>query len=344
MKRNNVRLPVALASAALLVVGMAACSTGIEETTDGPGTTELSISDPAELKIAFFSSATNNTYLQAGIEGAKDAAAELGATVEIFDGEFSAQKQFDQIQSAITSGKYNAFVVEPNDGNLMCDILTKDAADAGILVSIINIPICGRETNLGDETHEPGTVTFVGGQTLDVYQAWVASVVEENPDGAKVALIAGPDLGANTMNFWKAAETFESTDGFELVAKQTTDYTTAQAFEAAQTIMQANPELDIIMSNYSGMTRGVLEAVAGTDVEVYDFGGDTWALEQIGNGSLHQTVVMLPYSETQEAVLALGDAVKGADVPPFINLTENPALPGTPFITDDNMNEFTPEY
>ena len=92
------------------------------------------------------------------------------------------------------------------------------------------------------------------------------------------------------------------------------------------------------------MTRGVVEAVGGRDVQVFDFGGYLWALDQVKAGKLTSSVMMLPRQETREAIEALADYVKGEDVPPFINLTESKTLPRTPFATQDNVDDFTAEY
>ena len=346
MKTHRTLRVAALAVTTCL--SMAACSSGVTDTATG-GDTDAEIiaapvDDPADLKIAYFSAGSSNSYLQAAIDEANTVADELGADLDVFDGEFNAQTQYDQMQQALTSGKYNAFVVEPNDGNLVCDILTTEAPEKDVLVSVFNLPICGRATSLGEETYQPGTITYVGGQTLDVYQDWVQDVIDSHPDGAKIGLVSGPDLNANTICFFEAAQAFEDAEGFEVVAQQTTDYTTPKAFDAAQTIVQANPDIDIIMSNFSGMTRGVGEAVGGKDVEIYDFGGDEWALSQLESGGLESSVMMLPRQETREAIEAVADYVSGEDVPVFINLAESDSLPGTPFATPDNVDQFSAEY
>lgn len=325
-------------------LALTSCSTGIEKGKTSNKIIDAPVSDPADLKIAYFSAGTSNSYLQASIKEAKKVAGELDADLDVFDGQFDAQNQFDQMQQALTSGKYNAFLVEPNDGNLVCDLLTQEAPEKGVLVSVFNLPICGRDTKLGKQTHEPGTVTYVGGQTLDVYRSWIKSVTKAHPDGAKVGLISGPDLNANTLSFFEAAKGFKEDEGFTVAAKQTTDYTTPKAFEAARTMLQANPDLDVIMSNFSGMTRGVVEATGGKKVEVFDFGGDEWALGNVKDGSLTGTVMMLPRQETREAIEAVADYVEGKHVPPFIDLTESAELPGTPFVTARNVGEFTAQY
>jgi ribose transport system substrate-binding protein len=325
------------------VLALSACTVASSQTDSGPVQATASIADAKDLKIAYFSAGTSNQYLQAAIDEAKKFAGEKGVTVDVFDGQFDAQVQFDQMQTALTSGKYNAFAVEPNDGNLVCNLLTRDAPRRGVLVSVFNLPICGRATNLGEQTWQPGTVTYVGGQTLDVYKSWVEQVKAAHPDGATIALISGPDLNANTLSFFEAAKAFDAPK-YRIVAQQTTDYTTPQAFEAAQTIVRATPHLDVLMSNFSGMTRGVVQATAGTDVQVYDFGGDTWALDNVRSRALAGTVMMLPRQETREALQALVDTVSKAEVTRFVNLTGSSTLPGTPFVTPANVGDFTAEY
>jgi ribose transport system substrate-binding protein len=296
-----------------------------------------------DLKVAYFSAGSSNQYLQAAIAEAKAYAGQEGFSLDVFDGQFDAQTQYNQMQVALTGGKYNAFVVEPNDGNLVCNLLTKQAPAAGVAVSVFNEPICGRATALGEGTWQPGTVTYVGGQTLDVYEAWMQQVKKEYPNGAKIALIAGPSLGANTINFFQAAKAL--TGKWQVVAKQTTDYTTPAAFQAAQTIVRSNPGLNVIMSNYSGMSQGVVQATTGTKVAVFDFGGDQWALSQVKSGKLRSTIIMLPRQETKDALQAVVDLVQGQSVPKFINLATAATLPGAnPFVYQSNVGQYKAEY
>lgn len=338
-----------LTAAAALV--LSACSTASDQASKsanaGPAPA-ASITKPSQLKIAYFSAGTGDSYLQSAIKAAHAEASKLGAKLDVFDGQFNAQTQYNQIQTALTSGKYNAFAVEPNDGNLLCNQLTKQAAAKGILVSVFNEPICGRAVKSGDQLWQPGTVTYVGGQTVGSYNQWVKSIMAANPSGGKVAVITGPDLNANTLVMRAAEKPIKANSKFKIVSEQTTDYSTPKAFTAAQTILQANPGLGIIISNYSGMTQGIVQAVNGAGkkgkVKVYDFGGDSWSLGAVKAGNIAQTVVMLPKQETIEAIDALADVVSGKKVDHFIDLTKSPKLPGTAFVTPQNVAKFTAEY
>ncbi len=306
------------------------------------------IMDPSDLKIAYFSAGEGNTYLQANIDGLQETVAKIGATADIFDGKFSAQTQFDQIQTALDSGKYNALIVEPNDGNQLCKILTQDAAAKGILVVAATGALCGRDTQPGDGVWQPGTVAYVGGQTAGVYESWVARVMSDSPSGANVAVITGPTVNANTTNVDNALKQMTADPKFKIVAEQATDYTTPQAYAAAQSILQANPSLDIIMSNYSGLTQGVVKAVkdAGRlgQIKIYDVGGNAWSLDAIRNGELTLTVYLVPKDEISAAVLALRDYVGGTPGPHFVDMSKWPGLPGTNLVDKSNVAKFTAQY
>ncbi|MFE7243152.1 sugar ABC transporter substrate-binding protein [Streptomyces sp. NPDC057580] len=342
----------AVAAAAVLSLG--ACSTGVSSTGNDNRSTESSqpadVSKASDLKIAFFSSGENNTYLQAGIAAVKETAKKAGASVDVFDGKFDAQVQYNQVQTAITSGKYNAFVLEANDGNLLCNIATKQAKQAKILVSVINQPLCGRALKSGEDLWSPGTVTMVAGQTSDLYQDWVKQVARENPDGGKVAAVMGTSLSTNSISFKNALKMLvKENPKFKVVSQQYTDYTTPKASAAAQTILQANPDLDIIMSNYSGMTVGVTAGVKAAgrqkSVKVYDMGGDSWALKTVKSGDLAGTVVFLPKQEGVEGVQALIDTVEGKTVPRFIDLNKTDTLPADGvFVSPKNVDAYTAEY
>src|SRR5688572_22109665 len=71
----------AIALSVALFGGAASAEECAEKTIDlGDGKSVTGGCEP--LKIAFLTAATNNVYLQAGIKGAQDAAAEIGATLD----------------------------------------------------------------------------------------------------------------------------------------------------------------------------------------------------------------------------------------------------------------------
>lgn len=295
------------------------------------------------LKIAFLTAASNNTHLQAGIKAAQDAAKEIGATVDVFDPNWSPTVQYNQAQNVISSGKYNAIVAEMNDGNQACKILTQDAPNAGILVAVANLPLCNRATKEGDELWSPGTLNFVGGsQGRAAFRDWIMAIAEQNPGPQKVAVLTGPDLNANTTNTELALKDVEQKyPNFKVTAIIKADYSVLQGNQKTLPLFQANPDLTIFISNYSDMTRGAVQAARQVSLldkmKIYDNGGNVWSFQAVDEGLIESTRTLLPYTEMYEAVKALGDAWAGKQTPRFVPLAAYD-------ITQKTASEFKPQY
>ncbi|WP_281974833.1 sugar ABC transporter substrate-binding protein [Halobacillus litoralis] len=321
-----------------------ACSA--DDTTEA-GASENGEGDTEGHKIAFFSAGASNNYLITGIEHAEVVAEEYGMDIDVFDGQFDPLHQLNQIQNAIATEEYDGFVVEAVDGNQVCDILTNDAVDQGIAISAINIELCGVE-----DTAAEGTLTFVGGQGVAAYQEILQSIFKEVPDGGKMVAIGGPATGTPYLNFEKALEIeMPKKPEWELVGLHSTDYTANKAYQVAQNVLQANSDLDVIFSNYSGMTSGIVEAAESMgrdDVKIFDFGGDEWAFNAVEEGKIQQTAVMLPKEEVERGIEALHLHFNGEDVPEFYDLLDEDILPGTIHVNKENIDEFRekglPEY
>jgi ribose transport system substrate-binding protein len=330
----------------LMMFVLTACGGSDTTSKDSSPKGDTASSDSTK-KVAFFSAGASNNYLQTGIEHAEKVAEEFGWELDVFDGKFDPLAQLNQVQNAIAQDKYDGFVVEAVDGNQLCKVITEDAVGKGIAVSAINIELCGEADNAAE-----GTLTFVGGQGVNVYQDILNKIFEENPEGGKIAVIGGPATGTPYLNMKAAVDSeLPKNKNWELVGPFSTDYTANEAFQVAQNVLQSNKDLDVIFSNYSGMTAGVVEAKNAAkrdDVKIYDFGGDKWAFDAVEKGDIQQTVVMLPKEEIQRGLEALRDHWEGKDVPPFYDLTKEELLPGSPYVDLTNIEEFNakglPEY
>ena len=324
----------------LTAFSAAASQSSGDEAGQPPFGDQRLIMDPSDLNIASFHGGSNNTYLQANIRAVEETAAAMGAKVHIFDANFDTTELQNQAEFALT-GDYNAWVFGALDPNQSCSVV-KRAIDQGIVVAVQNQGLCG------NQTWTPGTLTFVGGQTRDVYNAFYDYSFGDI-DSGQVAIISGPALNYNTNNMLGALAEFEPQyPDIEVVANQQLDYTTETAYKAAQDIIQANPELTAFLSNYSGMTQGIVQAVkqAGKSdqIRIYDIGGNEWAVQAVKDGDIEMTLPLLPYEEEKLAVQALADYASGKEVQKSFDLTDELTFPGAPFVTADNADQFVAEY
>lgn len=307
----------------------------------GGGKTVSGGCDP--LKIAFLTAATNNVYLQSGIKGAQDAAKEAGATLDVFDGNWTPATQYNQVQNILSSGKYNAILAEMNDGAQACKILTEDAPAKNVLVAVANQPLCNKADKEGEEYWAPGTLDFVGGsQGRQAFRDFFTLIAKQNPGPQKVIVVTGPDLNANTINTDAALKDVqEKYPDFKVVASVRTNYTIPQGNEKTLPLLQANPDATILIGNYSDITRGAVQAVkqAGRKdtLKVYDSGGSEWAFQAVRDGDVYLTRTYTPYTEMYEGVKALAAAWKGEKVPRYVALE-------SALVTKENIDQNKPQY
>lgn len=335
-----------------LILGVAACggsdeSSGGETTTaETTATTEETTSssggkDPSELKIADFEAGSNNSYVQARIKAVEDKVNEIGAEVEIFDANWDPTNQVNQMETALANGKYDAWIVQAVEPDPLCDVVQK-AVDQGVMVMVANQPLCD------NETYMEGTVGFAGGQTLDTYQLWLEWILEDRPEG-KALLITGPAEDANRRNLLKAYDELKADyPNFEIVADQPSDYSTASAFQGAQDVLLAQDQIDTVISNWSGSTQGVVEAIESMNLDreimVYDLGANVWAVDAVKDGRVRMTLPLLPALEGQRSVEALAEFAETGEPVGFINLVEDPSLGGLPILTRDNIDTYEAQF
>jgi ribose transport system substrate-binding protein len=83
--------------------------------------------------VAFFGFATDNSFAQATWKGVQEAAKKYHGTDTFLNGDFSATTQVSQLEDEISSGKYNVFVIQANDGAAVVPEV-KTAIKKGIVV------------------------------------------------------------------------------------------------------------------------------------------------------------------------------------------------------------------
>lgn len=306
------------------------------------------------LKLAFFSVGENNTYLQAGIKGARETAAKYGESIHVFNGNFEGSLQLNQVMSAIASKEYDGFILEPNNSAQLCSAV-KAAISAKIAIGIDNVPACTAAYN---EAY-PGTAIFTGGQGPEAYEQWYEEGFKSGK-GGEFGVLVGPPTQGNSI---RAEEILKKVGpkypSWKSVGIYPTEYQASVALTKTQDMLASHPNLSLLFSNYSGQTPGAISAInaAGKKgkVKIYDLGGDKEMFEAVEKGEVASTEVYLPFEEqerTVQAVVAQLSGLKeleGVKVGTFWDLTKDPRLHGlSPFVTKETAAKYRaiglPEY
>lgn len=336
----------ALFCAGTMLASIPALGDTVKVDVGGGKTVDVRTDEP--LKIAMFMPALNTSYLQANVQGAKDAAEKVGATLTVFDAKLDPVNQLNQMKNAIQTGQYNAFLIFPLAGPVVCEAATVDAPAAGILVSAYHFSLCDATFKNGDDQAIPGMVQYVGGSsTYAVFEKYLSYIIEKNPGPQKVGIITGLSLADDTLRIQQVVDGLKTTNpDFQVVGIQNTDYTIPDAHSRAQNLLQSHPDLSIIITTYSNITRAAATALeeAGRlgQVKLYDFGGTIWTKSAIEAGHVEATVPFYAYTATAVAVENLALAHQGKPIPRYIENDGGP-LDAPTIVDKTNVSEFKPE-
>ena len=320
-------------------LALAACGEDESETAGGGGGADAGGQEVT--KIAFFGFAKANSFAQATWAGIQEQAQKEGIEAEQFDPNFDAAKQVSQIQNAITSGEFQAFIVQANDGNAVVPPI-REALEEGITVVAEFTPVGTRY-----DTIEPQVegLYFVGeaptqnGTALG--EAGVAAC--KGIDPCQVAYLEGfkslPLDNARTEAV-KAALAAEPT--IELVASVEGGYTQASGLKAAQNVLQGNPDVDVMIGS-SQAIAGAEQAVndAGTKVKLIGNGGSRQAIDAVREGRWFATYAIPEKSAGAKAAELAIQAARGEDAPPSFDTR---TLLDDPILTKDNVGDIEGEY
>ena len=346
------------ASLALLAIAFAAlllgagCGGGDEEAEEPTGaggqeTTEAAGGGKA-VKLAVFLASSANTYWQASLEGAREAAGKLGnVDITVFDAQFDTNRQKSQLQDALASGRFDAWYIGPNDGTAIVPEI-KQAIDKGVKVGCSLVP-CGpdvRETDVQVDgmVVQMGIGFFEDGK--DLGDLTVQACKGKNP--CQVAWIPGlPSLPLEKARTDGLKEVLAENDNIKIVAEQPGEYLAAPALRPTQNILQANPEVDVVVSSGDQMIVGAEKAVrqAGKagDIALIGGGATVDGVKAIKEGRWFGSTVYVPKTEgrvvTEHLVRAVrGDDIEGKSIDP-LDYSKAGRV-----VTKKNAGKFKPEF
>ncbi len=284
-------------------------------------------------KIAFLASSSENGFNQAIWEGVKARAAKLGnIDVEVFNGEFNATKQYNQVEDLVASKKFNAIILEPNDSVGIANAL-KDAIGAGIKVVVTLFPVGPKLDTL--EPQIPGLTATVASNPAIGAKVSADEVVKhcEGKDPCNVIVIVGQKIYPfDNLRYQTYLEVFKSHPNIKVVGTVEGNYDPNATMSGVQNVVQGNKKIDAMMAMGDQMMAGAALAVkdAGLDIsKMYVVGGGASeiGIKEIREGRWSATIAFFPKTMGEYCVQALADAFAGKKVDPVIDSDKIGPLP-----------------
>jgi ribose transport system substrate-binding protein len=327
------RTALALSTVGLVLVAVFATSPGNAGTTRQEGKVK---------SIAFFGFAKANSFANATWTGVQQKAKAKGVKATFFDPNFNAQTQVSQIQDAITSGKYQAFIIQANDGNAVVPSV-KTALKAGIAVVAEFTPVGPRYDT--DKSQVPGMI-FVGESPVanGVGLGTLAVQACKGVNPCNVAYLEGfKALPLDNARTAAVKKTLGAAKNVKVVASVEGGYTAASGLKAAQDVIQAHPDVNVIIGSsqaIQGAEQAVKSASLTGKVKLIGNGGSCQALAGVRSGRWFATYVLAEKSAGSIAADLAIQSGNGVNVGSSFNTSKLV----NPLGTKANLGTFKAQY
>jgi ribose transport system substrate-binding protein len=333
---NSISLPVRRRTTAVLVslaaiVVVAGGAIGASASSTAKGA-----------RVAYLSYAVANSYDAPMLAAAKAVAKAQAASVTVFDAANDPKKQLSQLQTVIASKQYTGIIVQPIFGPQLIPTI-KTAIKAGL--KVVNIdqilgtnpgtvapPVAGLSGNVVFVQTDIGTKQ--GGLVLDACAALLA-----NP--CKVGYLYSVKVSSLDTAIRKGFDAVTAGKGIDVVAEGETFYNPATALKAAQTMLQAQPSMNVIVGADQGAT-GSQQALNGKKVTLIGYGGGGVGLKAVASGAWYGTVVQRPATEGKLGMQCLLKALKTGKGCGGIDVLKG--LPNGGVVTRSNSGMFKAEW
>lgn len=299
----------ALALALLLVLG--ACGNGdapADDTADADDTQDEAAdgeADGDELYV-FLPKSLDNPYWVDAREGMEDAAAELGVDAEFLGPQSADAAAQVEIFESVLARQPAGVAVSPNDPDTLIAVIA-DATAAGIPVIAWDSPVPDSEA-----------LFYIGTDNVAAGRTAGEALAEELDGEGTVAIVTG---SLTALNAQQRIEGFEEAlsefDGIEVVTTETSGESLAGATSAAESILQAQPELSAIFgvtgSDAPGVANAVNQAGQCGDVLVAGFDVVPQGIELMESGCIQLLVSQRPFGMTAQALELLHEIHGGGE-------------------------------
>jgi ribose transport system substrate-binding protein len=263
-------------------------------------------------------------------EAARDRAIELGAEATIYQagGQTAVQKMVSIIEDLIVK-KVDVILISPLDSKAVVPVF-KQAKAAGITI------VCMDQTAEGSDF-----ATFI---STDNYAAatlgadFAKKVLGNKGNVLVVEGAPGSSVGDDRKNGFK--DNVVKGSAIKIVGSQSGFWANDKAMQAAENMLQANPQVDLIFSCSDVMVGGILEAIklAGREgkIKVISFDGSKFGINLIKEGKIQADIAQFPIKVGAKAaevgIGVFNGTIDPKSLPRFIDA-------GTALVTSANADE-----
>jgi ABC-type sugar transport system substrate-binding protein len=338
-----------------LALSLAACGSSSGGTSSGEKTKvdvgSAKIEVPTKLKkVVFFAPGSSNTYMTDMISALKAKAKDLGIELEVFDAGYDPTKQLNQIQSAIARKNFDAALVMPADGTVVCKAVSEQMPKAGIMVGVLQLPLCNLINKVkvpdADALWQKGTLDFITESSNQSYDtALFDEAVRRNPGPQKVMILNGPAVTPNVVLMHKALDSWKGDHPDFKFDTVEGDFTSPTAYNLTQNYLKSHPDTTMVLDvgGYDatlGAAKAIKEAGLTGKVVLADLGAADVVRPLIRDGQVQFSSGVYPKSTGVQGLEQLVAAAAGKPVKRFVDSSVLGTYKEPFFVDKGNLDEY----
>ncbi|SDG44275.1 ribose ABC transporter substrate-binding protein RbsB [Paraburkholderia phenazinium] len=301
--------------AALLVVGMAACSKqGPDTTAAAPASDASAPAAGGAVTVGLSISTLNNPFFVSLRKGAEDEAKKEGVTLITVDAQNDPAKQQASVEDLIQK-RVSVILINPTDSSAVANVV-KEATGKGIKVISLDRSVNGAEVS----SHIASDNKAGGKMAADFL------VDKLGGKGHVVELQGIPGSSAANERGAGFDTEVEAKGGVKIVTKQPADFDRAKGLSVMENIIQSNKDIQGVFAQNDEMALGAVKALQAAglkNVAVVGFDATDDAIAAVKAGSMAATVQQQPELIGQYGVETAKKLVDGQAVDKFIPVPLN---------------------
>lgn len=311
---KNLKTAAAATLALATLLGTTGCA---DEGAEGQG-------GESEYRIAFSFGQSQHPFFIAMEKGARDAADELGVELTVTSANFELETQVNNIDTELQKN-IDAILVNPIDSEALAPTISQALAQDVAVISV-DIDVVGADVT-----------SFVASDNEEIGRMAAENIIEHLDGEGEVAILGWPTITSTRDRQTGFEEVMASAPGIEIVAVSGEAAERTQALDAAENILQSNPNLDAIFGvNEAGALGSLSAAEAQGMSDVYIVGVDATPdlMEAIkSDTAVKAAIAQDPYQMGKTAVELAVQHLKGESIEPVVSVPID-------LVTIENVQEF----
>lgn len=287
-----------------------------------------------------------NDYTSVELDTLKAGLKSAGGTVDVLSANFDPQKQLAQCQDAITSGRFNALVVDAVDSPSAVPC-AKQAGAAGLKVIAMENPIGPSRTEVAPQLDDVqgSSVIYPLDDAKHTFE-----LVRKACEGVarcqwviEIGALSSP-LDSTKLKYLK--ERAAATDNIEVVQVVQGNYDPSVTVKSAPDVLSSHPDLNVWTfesdTNAVAAIPAVKAAGMADQVKLIGDGGSRAGAAAIKAGTMYGSVAAFPASQAEAAAKMVIDAVNGTEIAePAVSMFTL----GTPVeLTAETIGDYTSQW